>query len=377
MKKYAGLILLTLLAAACGSDTRLFQQAKLATSRGKYEKALDLYNRLIKQNPQHAAALTNRGLLWETLPAKTPAQKAQHRHYAEADYLRALELNPNQPETYNNLGALYMDMGRNGDAIAHFSQALARSPRYFRARMNRAVAYSKVGDFTNAILDFTAADQIRPHDPVLLYNRGLAYFEAGKYESAVEDFSHAIAAQPFNAKAYVQRARAFIKLGYPANAYDDLYTAIELSPAEPLAYYYLGELMYRAGDADYALGALVKAKELAPQYAPTYDLMGDMLAAQQPVDATSNYLVALKLDPQNADKYRRKLEMMKTEEGRYYLTTSRFFPQGRAYTASGQRRVAAPAPRPAPAVTAPAALQRPAARHARTPRTSSRSRRGK
>lgn len=341
MKKIISLIVISVLFVACGKDVSLFQQAKLATSKGNYPKALSLYNQLIKQNPQHAAALVNRGLIWEKMPAKDIQEKAKNRSFAEADYLRALDINPNQPETYNNLGALYMDTNRNGEAVQYFSQAIALNPSYFRALMNRGVAYSKIGQFSLALNDFDAAAQLRPNDPALLFNRGLAYFDMNKYEAADNDLSHAIAVQPNNARLYLERARVLIKMGYPADAYEDLEQAIALKPDYALAYYYLGDLMYRNGDSDFALGALVKAKELASEYVPTYDLMGDMLAAEDPVAATANYLVALKLDPANASKYRRKIELMKTSEGRYYVTTARFFPEGRKYDSTGHLRFAA------------------------------------
>ncbi len=344
MKKIWSIGLLVLCVAACSSDTRLFQQAKQATAHGNYTRALHLYNQLLKQQPNHAAALTNRALVWEQMPAKDAAEKAKNRSFAEQDYLRALDVNPESAETYNNLGALYMDMDRNGDAIGLFTEALVRQPTYFTALVNRATAYSKVGDLTKALMDFEAAAQLRPHDPSLLLNRGLAYLDSNKYEAAVDDFSHALVSQPSNARLYLERARAFAKMGYPGEAYDDLVEAISIKPTYALAYYYLGELMFQNGDTDFALGALVKSKELAPMYVPTYDLMGDMLALEDPVAATANYLVAVKLDPAHASKYRRKIEAMKSEEGRYRVMTQRFFPQGRGYDRNGQRIVMRPIP---------------------------------
>ena len=340
MKKLLILSVLTVLIAACGGDKSLFQKARLAQARGNYQKALSLYNQLIKQNPNHAPALVNRGLVWEKMPAKNAAEKVKNQAFAEADYLRAIDINPNQAETYNNLGALYMDQRQYADAIAYFSQAIALQPSYFQARLNRATAYSKVGQFSQAVLDFGEAARVRPNDPALLFNRALAYFDMGKYEAADNDLSHAISVTPNNARLYVERARVLNKMGYPANAYDDLVEAITLKPDYALAYYYLGDLMYRNGDSDYALGALVKAKELDSDYAPTYDLMGDMLAMEDPVSATANYMVAIKLDPANAQKYQHKMAAMKSEEGRYQVMSARFFPQGRAYNASGERRFA-------------------------------------
>lgn len=341
MKKLVGVFVLAVLIVACGGEKSLFQQARLAQAKGNYAKALSLYNQLIKQNPNHTAALSNRALVWEKMPAKDAAEKAKNRRFAEQDYLHALEINHDLAETHNNLGALYMDMGQRGTAIEYFTQAILLRPTYFQALLNRGTAYSQVGDYIQALSDFNEAEKLRPHDTALLYNRALMYFNREKYEAAIYDLTHAIAVAPNNADLYVARARALNKYGFPADAYDDLTHAISLRPDHALAYYYLGDILYRNGDTDYALGALVKAKELDNDYAPTYDLMGDMLAMSDPVSATANYLVALKLDPQNAPKYQAKLAAMKSEEGRYQVLSARFFPQGRAYTSTGERRFAA------------------------------------
>lgn len=349
MKKFISWAVVCICLTACSSDTRLFQQARLAQAQGNLPKALNLYNKLIRQNPQHAAALTNRGLVWELMPAKDAAEKTKNKQYAEQDYLRALEINPDQPETYNNLGALYIDMHRNGDAILYLNEALVRNPTYFRALLNRANAHTNLGEFSEALNDFDRASQLKPNDPVLLLNRGLAYMSVDKYEAATEDFSHALAVSPQDARLYLERARSLAKMGYPADAYEDLTQAVELAPGYALAYYYLAELSFQNGDKDQALGLLVRAKELAPRYVPAYDLMGDMLAMEDPVSATANYMVAVKLDPANASKYQAKIAQMKTEEGRYRIMSNRFFPQGRVYNAQGQRFVRRPMVVAAPA----------------------------
>ena len=121
MKKILCMLSCVIVLGACGSsDTRLFQQAKLATSKGDLMGAIQLYSRLLKQNPNHAAALTNRGVLWERVQAKDKEERAKNLGFAEEDYLKALSINPNQPETYNNLGGLYLDKKRSGGNSASF-----------------------------------------------------------------------------------------------------------------------------------------------------------------------------------------------------------------------------------------------------------------
>ncbi len=328
MKKIFGLMLAVLLVAACGdSNDRLFKKAQLATTKGEYNKAIQLYARIIKQDPQHAAALVNRAILWERLPAKDAKERAKNRDYAENDYLRAMEADPTMVEVYNNLGALYVDEGRYSDATFQLTEAIARNPRYFTAYMNRGIAYSHLGRSLAALADFDKAVDLRQDVPLLFLNRGLAYFDQGMYEDAVENYSFLMTLTPNDPRAYLERARAFIRMGYPADAYADLEQAVALKPSYALAYYYMGDLMYRKGETDYALALLVKSKELASQYVPTYDLMGDMLVAEDPVAATANYLVAKKLDPANAAKYERKIRFMRSQQGRERILAERFFPK--------------------------------------------------
>ena len=327
MKKLLVAVAVLLVLTGCSEDKRLFKKAQLLASEGKYEQAVQLYSRILKKDPKHYAALVNRGVLLERLPVKDVQERAKNRKMAEQDYLRALDINPKQPETYNNLGALYVDEKHNLDAIYYFTQAIQINPHYFTALMNRGIANYNLGRTMAALDDFNKAGQIRKDDPLLLLNRGLVHFDMGQYESAVEDYTYLIAVDPDNARAYLERARTLMHMGYPANAYADLEEAVTIKPSYALAYYYMGDLMFRKGEKDYALGLLVKAKELADQYAPTYELMGDMLAMEDPVSATANYLVAKKLDPAHASRYEAKIRLMRTDEGRERVLANRFFPK--------------------------------------------------
>lgn len=327
MKKILFLMTIVMGMAACSSDKSLFKEARLATSKGNFTKAIELYSRAVKQNPNNFAAFVNRGVLWERLPVKNAQERQKNRRNAERDYLRAAEINPYSAETFNNLGALYIDQGRYLDAVYQLNEALNLQPGYFTARMNRAIANYRLGSVQAALADFNRAAIQRPKDPLLLLNRALAFYDMGQYESAVRDLSHLITFHPNDARAYLERARAFIKMGFPANAYEDLEAAVSIKPTYALAYYYMGDLMFRKGEKQQALGLLVRSKELANQYVPTYELMGDMLAVEDPVAATANYMVARKLDPANATRYNAKIRLMNSEKGRERVQANRFFPR--------------------------------------------------
>ena len=327
MKKLFGFLLAVLLLGACNSQTGLYKQAQLAASKGDFGKAVQLYSQYLKQYPHAAAAYINRGLAWEYMPAKDAQEKRKNQGFAEEDYLRAVDEDRTFAEAYNNLGALYIEQGRYEEAVPMLTAALSFAPSYFLAQMNRAIAFARLGKIDVSLKDFRAAEALRKDEPLLYLNRGIVYYNIKQYVLAVEDFSHAIFLSPDDAHLYLERARALMALEYPASAFADLEEAVTLKPTYALAYYYMGDLLYRRGDREMALGYMARAKELANQYVPIYDLMGDMLVLDDAVAATANYMVAKKLDPAHAAKYQRKINLMKTEEGRQRIVAERFKPK--------------------------------------------------
>ena len=50
----------------------------------------------------------------------------------------AVRLNPANPEAHNNLGAIYLYLGRRGEATAEFAETLRLAPEHAMARQNLA-----------------------------------------------------------------------------------------------------------------------------------------------------------------------------------------------------------------------------------------------
>ena len=326
MKKVWLVALSALVLAACGgSEASLFRQAQVASDKGQFDKAIRLYSTIIKNNPDNYAAYASRGLAYERVKVKDTEEMKKNRELAERDYLRAIDLNYQRPEIFNNLGALYIDQGRYQEAVLNLNQALALRPNYFMALLNRAVALSRQGKIGMALVDFSMAEKIDPQSALLYLNRGLAQFAVGYYASAAEDYSQMIELDPQNPRPYLERGRAFMKMEYYQNAMDDFQQAIALNPNYAMPYFYAAELLFNKGEVDEAVAYAERAKLLAPTYAPAYEMLGDMLALESPVEATQHYLAARRLDLQRSLRYQGKIRLMTTEEGRKRVVSDRFF----------------------------------------------------
>jgi tetratricopeptide (TPR) repeat protein len=73
---------------------------------------------------------------------------------AVADYTKAIEIEPDYSDAYNNRGLTYSDRGDKDRAIADYTKAIELKPDYAEAYYNRGVDYSDKRDKDRAIADY-------------------------------------------------------------------------------------------------------------------------------------------------------------------------------------------------------------------------------
>ncbi|MEO7222253.1 MAG: tetratricopeptide repeat protein [Devosia sp.] len=100
---------------------------------------------------------------------------------AEEDFLRALELNPNQPQVLNYLGYSWVDKGLNLDrALGMIEKAIEGSPNDGYIIDSLGWAYYRLGRFDEAVTKLEEAALLRPVDPEINDHLGDAYWRAGR-----------------------------------------------------------------------------------------------------------------------------------------------------------------------------------------------------
>ena len=100
-----------------------------------------------KMNEKPEDLINEANLLWDGKQYTDP-QKA-------IEYLsKAIKLQPNNAETYNQRGAAYKNLGQNQPAIDDFSTAIRLKPDFVLAYNNRGNIYGNIGQYKQAIDDF-------------------------------------------------------------------------------------------------------------------------------------------------------------------------------------------------------------------------------
>jgi Tfp pilus assembly protein PilF len=115
----------------------------------------------------------------------------------------------------NNLGVLYLDMGKWDEAIKYFRDAL-RNPLYRspdKAYSNMGYAYYMKGDYLLAEKSQKDALIRNPFSPVAIYRLGLIYVKLGNDNAAIGERKKAIGIVSDYMDAHWELAQAYLRVG--------------------------------------------------------------------------------------------------------------------------------------------------------------------
>ena len=225
------------------------------------EDSIAAYNRAIDLDPDDADAYNNRGVV-----------KGELGQYEDAisDCDEAIRLKPDNANAYTNRGNAKIGLGYYEDAISDYDKAIRQQPDNAGAYYNRGNAKSELGRYEDTIADYDEAIRLQPDNAGAYYNRGNAKSELGYYEDTIADYDEAIRLQPDNANAYTNRGVAKGELGEYADAISDYDEAIRLKSDFAEAYNNRGRAKAKLGQHSEAISDCDKAIRLNPDLAEAY-----------------------------------------------------------------------------------------------------------
>lgn len=119
---------------------------------GRYEESLFYFNKALELDPELTEALADRGSL-----------HIYFKNYEQAlnDYNQAIEKNKGFPnyKVYNGLGVVYYYLQDCPKAISYYGQALELNPNDTQTYMNRSTCYFQIGDKPKALQDALEAQK--------------------------------------------------------------------------------------------------------------------------------------------------------------------------------------------------------------------------
>ncbi len=112
---------------------------------------------------------------------------------AEADFLHALELQPDQPLVLNYLGYSWVEQGTNLErAMGLIERAVALRPTDGYIVDSLGWAFYRLGDFENAVKHLERAVELRADDPIITDHLGDIYWHVGRQNEAKFQWKRAL-----------------------------------------------------------------------------------------------------------------------------------------------------------------------------------------
>jgi tetratricopeptide (TPR) repeat protein len=261
----------------------------IAQQVGSSDLALDYLNQVLRLKPHFAEAHNNRGI---ALLARGALAEAM------ASFQRAVQLKPDYAEAHNNLGIAQRQQGQLAEAVASYQRALQLKPDYAEAHNSLGNALRQQGQLAEAVASYQRALQLKPDYAEAHFNLGNAFGQQGKLGEAVASYRRALQLRPDYTEVHFDLGIALQEQGALDEAVSSYRRALQLLPNYPEAHNNLGNALAKQGKPDEAAACYQQALRLQPDYAEAHTNLGNALVNQgRPAEAEASYRRALQLRP--------------------------------------------------------------------------------
>lgn len=158
---------------------------------------------------------------------------------AKREIMLAIEAAPDLPQYYNTLGLVFMIEHDDNNAEENFKKALKIDKKFTDARNNLGALYLEQDKFGEALEEFNAvlADTLYPRPHYAETNIGIVYRKQKQYDLAKQHFDAAIKMRGTHSEAYKQLAIMYDEQNLHELAAEHYKKALEYFPFDVEALY--------------------------------------------------------------------------------------------------------------------------------------------
>lgn len=308
---------------------QFFYRGQQLLFEGRYQQAIDNFNKLIQLDPELHEAYFFRGIgkynLGDFLGARTDFDKALAIHpiftlayhyraithsrlgdyeKALADLQEAIDLRPGYNGLYFSRGVTYLLSQQFKLAEQDFNRFIRHEPRVSEAYLNRGACYLYLKDTVKALHDYDTAILLNKFDPEGYIRRSRVYAMQENYAAALEDLNQALSLEPDNSFAYFNRALIRFNQNDLTGALQDLERVLEEDPGNALTLYNRALIRTQIGDYNNALSDYDRVISINPgNVLAYYNRAALFIQMERYGDALRDYDKAIELYPDFANAY--------------------------------------------------------------------------
>jgi len=203
------------------TEVAILARAEALRQVGRLTEAVQEYLKLINLNPNLAVAHQRLGLA---------AVTDNNLWLAINELQTAAQLDKGDPDTQNDLGLVYQQIGDYKSAKQSFSNAHKIDPKHLSAAVNLANSITNSGDYKSGIAIMRKATLDHPNSPIAHNNLASLIARTNNQTQAAKEFAKAINLDPTLASAHYGLGIALLKLKSYTAAAKEFQTALTLNP---------------------------------------------------------------------------------------------------------------------------------------------------
>jgi Flp pilus assembly protein TadD len=208
-----------------------FQQAQALHQRGQLAKARQIYEEILRVQPEHFGAMHFLGVI--AAQSKQP-ERAVELMGRSIPLMSSTLPDSQKAIVFNNHGNALVAMNRNEEALDSYGKAIALDGNYAEAHYNRGIALANLEQYQAALASYDEALR-QGRNAETYYNRGIALAHLDHYEEALDSYGKAIALDGNYAEAYYNRGNLFIERNQSEAAISSYDRAVAIRPEHALA----------------------------------------------------------------------------------------------------------------------------------------------
>ena len=199
---------------------------------------------------------------------------------------RAVQLDPKEPRTFQNLGYSLARLGRHADALSAYATAIELAPEWTAPQEGSAAAYIAMSNWARAEASYRRVVALEPGNATAWRMVGDAAGEQGKTADAIGAYQKSLECGGKTAETYRNLGWYLYRASRYAEAEAALQDAQRLNPRDASALVSLGLALEKLGRRDEAMRAWQRASDVDPA-GPSGGAARQNLAAFAATDAQS------------------------------------------------------------------------------------------
>jgi tetratricopeptide (TPR) repeat protein len=180
----------------------------------------------------------------------------------------------NNPETFEQMGDVYLRQDNLGMTFIEYNKALKAGPDRIRTRQKVAYLMLKRGKWDDAVTEFDIILRQAPGNTVALQGKGTALLQLNRLKDAEQTLNVAIGYDSRLWHAYALLGIVYDRQKLHESVIKAYKKAITINPKIAGAYSNLGVSLYLTGQYQESADALLKAINLDTSHSKTYNNLG-------------------------------------------------------------------------------------------------------